>query len=124
MDKQTSDAIAQSIRKAWRDSSVSINQVAEMLGTTPAAISNILVRPISKRTAEVFAQKFGFSQSYLLTGEGSIYPERAASNESDTINALRETIRTQQETIRLLSSLLKEKGALSAPKENCLLDTK
>lgn len=70
----TQETIGNSIRAYFRDTRLSLTQVSEILGVTLPAVTNLLngKRNFGINTAKKWSETFGFSESYLRTGEGSL----------------------------------------------------
>lgn len=70
----TQETIGNSIRAYFRDTRLSLTQVSEILGVTLPAVTNLLngKRNFGINTAKKWSEAFGFSESYLRTGEGSL----------------------------------------------------
>ena len=114
----TQNTICEAIRAYFRSQKISISEAARMLGLTQAAVSHQLRdRSFSQKSAANWAQAFGFSASYLLTGEGSLVPGKtqegvrpsAISLPGELVGMFTDmaaTIRSQQETVAQLSDLV------------------
>ena len=95
-----------------------------MLGLSKSAVSNQLDgRAFGQLTAAKWSQTFGFSASYLLTGEGSLVPgdpaqpstQKAVTLPGEVVSMFTDmaaTIRSQQETVAQLSAMV---GRLAVP---------
>lgn len=71
-----SKRITDEVRAYFSGQQMTMAQVAERLGVTPPAVTNQLGgRPFSAKMAHRYADEFGFSVEYLLTGEGSLFPQ-------------------------------------------------
>lgn len=119
MSKQ-SDAL----REYFKSHGIRQREVCEVLGLTPATISNLLAGryPISKNVARRLADKYGLSFMFILTGDGTLIPPAgvqlaqagAAQNSSgagakdDEVARLREQLEAERlEKHRLLGIIEK-----------------
>lgn len=87
---EKSQTIGNTIRAYFRDENISLTQVADMLGVTLPAVTNILngKRNFGRNTARKWHEVFGFSESFLRTGEGSLLGDLTVPDE-DAENILR-----------------------------------
>ena len=117
MTNDTKDAICAAIRGFFASKKITMTEAAQRLGLSKAAVSNQLDgRPFGQRTAAKWADTFGFSASYLLTGEGSLVPGEPAKAAPAAVTLPGElvgmftdmaaTIRSQQDTVAQLSDLV------------------
>lgn len=105
MEKSVSEEICQAIKAYLRYEGIAINTVAERLGSTARAVSAQLAgRAFSRKTAQKYAETFGFNPNYLMTGEGSLLPDDQPEKPAPAsdISNLIEIIKSQQETIAIL----------------------
>ena len=81
-------------------------EIADRLGTTKQTVSKYFTgkSKFGKRQAERWAQEFGLSKTFLLTGEGDIIPQQDKENSIESV----------ADTIRLLTQLIDEKNKLIA----------
>lgn len=72
MTKQ--ELIGDTIRTYFRDEKISLTSVADILGVTLPAVTNLLngKRNFGINTAQKWHDAFGFSETFLRTGEGSL----------------------------------------------------
>ena len=72
MTKQ--ELIGDTIRTYFRDEKISLTSVADILGVTLPAVTNLLngKRNFGINTAQKWHEAFGFSETFLRTGEGSL----------------------------------------------------
>ena len=84
MDAKT---ITNKVRAYFAQEQMTMAQVAERLGVTPPAVTNQLNgRTFSTKMARKYADEFGFSMDYLLTGKGSLLAsETAVATEENTV---------------------------------------
>ena len=126
----TKQQIANAVKGWLRANQISINEVAARLGKVPQAITNAMnsSRPFSRKFATALADEFGFSVSYLLTGEGSLFPETVTPKPVPSavilppevvtmFNNMTDTIKSQQDNIAQLSHLV-ERQLESGKKED------
>ena len=118
MKNDNADAICAAVRAFLASKKITMTAAAERLGQTKSAVSSQLKsRPFSQLTARKWAEAFGFSASYLLTGEGSLLPgepAKAATPGAVTLPGelvgmftdMAATIRSQQDTVAQLSDLV------------------
>ena len=116
--------ICEAVRAYFRSEKISFEEAAARLNLTRTAISKQLAdRPFSQKSAARWAETFGFSAAYLLTGEGSLVPgdpaqpstQKAVTLPGEVVSMFTDmaaTIRSQQETVAQLSDLV---GRLAAP---------
>lgn len=84
--------------------------------TQPGVSNQLAGRAFSQKSAAKWAETFGFSASYLLTGEGTLVPgEQTASTPAAVtlpgelvgmFTDMAATIRSQQDTVAQLSDLV------------------
>lgn len=78
MDAKT---ITNTVRAYFAQEQMTMAQVAERLGVTPPAVTNQLNgRIFSTKMARKYADEFGFSMDYLLTGKGSLLASEMAAD--------------------------------------------
>lgn len=71
------EKIAREIKDYLSANGITMTDVASRMGCSQQAISNQLSgRKIGENVARMWAKEFGFSLVYLMTGEGSLLPER------------------------------------------------
>lgn len=66
--------IGNSIRAYFREMNITLTQAADKLGVSTAAVTNLLngKRNFGRNSAKKWSDVFGFSETYLLTGEGEL----------------------------------------------------
>lgn len=69
------DRVAPAIKADFKRMRLTYRDAALRLGTTKQVIANRLSgkRPFTKRTARIWAEKFGYSMDFLLFGWGNLY---------------------------------------------------
>ena len=73
MEKGKNEEVCQAVKAYFKYEGIPLAAVAERLGSTPRAVSAQLAgRPFSRKTAERYAELFGFNEVYLMTGEGQL----------------------------------------------------
>lgn len=114
----TQNTVCDAVRAYFRSQKISIEEAARRLGMSRPAVSQQLTgRPFSHKSAARWSEAFGFSASYLLTGEGSLLPgepAKAATPGAVTLPGelvgmftdMAATIRSQQDTVAQLSDLV------------------
>lgn len=105
MEKGKNEQVCQAVKAFFKYEGIPLSSVAERLQSTPRAVSAQLAgRPFSRKTAEKYAEAFGFSEVFLMTGEGELVGggEKAAPAGSDVSQLIR-IIASQQETIAVLA---------------------
>jgi transcriptional regulator with XRE-family HTH domain len=141
----TTKEIATAVKKYLGGQCMTLKDAGDILGLGRSAVSNQLQgeRPFGKATARRWAAAFGFDPHYLITGEGTLFPDgqpaepepkRAAETApgdvvipaavADMYRNMSATILSQQETIQLLvrSSLPSTSAALQQKKAGDPLD--
>lgn len=103
---------------------IKMDDVARILGTTPQTVTTQLSgRTFGRNTAKKWAETFGFSATFLMTGEGTLVPgelEAPAAPASPAAGGVfipSETLdlyNSMAESIRNLTELLKMKGGVSS----------
>ena len=70
--------IGRAIKTYMVEHGISNTEAAAKVGITPQALSSIITgtKALGRQTAAKFAEAFGFSETYLLTGDGSLMPGR------------------------------------------------
>jgi len=117
MKNDNADSICAAVRGFLASKKITMTDAAERLGQTKSAVSSQLKgRPFSQLTARKWADAFGFSASYLLTGEGSLLPGEQTTSTPGAVTLPGElvgmftdmaaTIRSQQATVAQLSDLV------------------
>lgn len=112
MEKVKITEVCQQIKAYLKYEGITINAVAERLGSTPRAVSAQLAgRPFSRTTAAKYAEAFGFNETYLMTGEGSLVAGDPAQDgqpqgTQEKVERLLATIESQQRTIEILARKL------------------
>lgn len=120
----TADTVCEALRAYFRSHKISISEAARRLNLTqPAVSSQLQGRAFSQKSAARWAETFGFSAAYLLTGEGSLVPgdpaqpstQKAVTLPGEVVSMFTDmaaTIRSQQETVAQLSAMV---GRLAVP---------
>ena len=72
----STEEINRNIRLALGGMGVTMTQAAARLGIAPQNLNRMLKGPLSRKSAELFASTFGFDINYMLTGDGSLVPEK------------------------------------------------
>lgn len=108
-----SDAIAIKIGRELKAyfirQGISQEQIANSLGVTQQYISAMLNgRPFGRNTARKWSKVFGFSTSWLLTGEGEMFTETYMNENGNKTEEPRSTYGEKEITGKLLT-LLTEK---------------
>lgn len=113
MEKEKITEVCQKIKAYLKYEGITINAAAERLESTPRAVSAQLAgRPFSRTTAEKYASVFGFSETYLMTGEGQLVAGEPAEGDApqasaqEKVERLLATIESQQRTIEILARKL------------------
>lgn len=71
------EEIAKEIKGFLEENGITLTEAASRLGCSQQAVSNQLSgRKIGENVARKWADEFGFSLVYLMTGDGSLFPER------------------------------------------------
>jgi len=112
------NTICEAVRAYFRSQKISFEEAAARLQMTRPAVSKQLAdRPFSQKSAAKWAETFGFSAAYLLTGEGSLVPgdpaqpsgQKAVTLPGELVGMFTDmaaTIRSQQDTVAQLSDLV------------------
>ena len=111
------NTVCEAVRAYFRSKKISIEEAAQRLNMTRPAVSQQLCgRSFSQKSAAKWAETFGFSASYLLTGEGTLVPGEPAKAAPAAVTLPGElvgmftdmaaTIRSQQDTVAQLSNLV------------------
>lgn len=92
---------------------ITMTKAAEMLGVTLGAVTNQLsgTRPFGRNSARKYAETFGYSEQYLVTGYGSLYgdaPEQAAPPEP------KRNVEITPETAEMYTSMAKSIETLAS----------
>lgn len=120
MDKKI---FCESLKKFFKDKGLTQNKIAEQLGVTQGYVTSILNgrNPLGKKNAHIWAETFGLSETWLLTGIGEMIPnnnsEETTLPEKDTKAAYGDTEKPSTDTghdalitrIQVLEALIKEK---------------
>lgn len=117
MEKGKNEEVCQAVKAYFKYEGIPLAAVAERLGSTPRAVSAQLAgRPFSRKTAERYAELFGFNEVYLMTGEGQLVGSGTiqAQPEGDMSRLIR-IIESQQETILILA----QKATMEKPPHHC-----
>lgn len=94
--------VAREIKDYLVGKGITMTEVATRLGCSQQAISNQLSgRKIGENVARKWADEFGFSLVYLMTGEGSLFPERDLFGIMQKKNGISDTA-TDENTVPLL----------------------
>lgn len=96
----TTAEICYTIKKWFAGQGLSMADAARRLGVTLSAVTNQLNnRKFGRNNADKYAKEFGFSVTYLLTGEGALFPEQAAAQPADS------DVRIPRETLEMYTNL-------------------
>lgn len=96
----------QKLKEFFERKKINQQEIADLLGVSQTYVNAILngKKPLGKKNAEKFANLFGLSKSFLLTGEGE--PEYAEIPQSqsniDTSSLVNALIAAKDETIESL----------------------
>ena len=72
---KSSKEIGLEVRSYFAKKGIKLADVARMVGSTPQTVTNQLSgRTFGRNTAKKWAEVFGFSATFLMTGEGSLVP--------------------------------------------------
>lgn len=94
------------IQEYFRDRNISQVAIAEELGVTKAYVNSLLSgrQRFGKKQAEIWSQKFGFSKSWLLTGEGEMLKPKSLNKpgelESETLK--QDSVNFRDDNFRLV----------------------
>ena len=77
--------IGRAIKSYMVEHGISNTEAAAKVGVTPQALSGFITgtKALGRQTAAKFAAAFGFSETYLLTGDGSLVPEKGQEDTPD-----------------------------------------
>lgn len=124
--------VVRHIKAYFREKNLTMNDVANMMGVSQAAVSGQLSgRPIGRNIAKRYNELFGFDINYLMTGVGSLFPEgertQAPTPKGDGVFIPTETLQMYKDmaqSIRLLSELVSNQRAElpTAKRGNTYLD--
>lgn len=105
--------VALAVKGYFSAHGVKINDVAAALGVTPQSVTSQLsgTRPFGRMNARRYAEAFGFNETYLMTGEGSLVAGDPAQDgqpqgTQEKVERLLATIESQQRTIEILARKL------------------
>lgn len=92
---------------------ITMTKAAEMLGVTLGAVTNQLSgsRPFGRNSARKYAEAFGYSEQYLITGYGGLYgeaPEQPAHPEP------KRNVEITPETAEMYTSMAKSIETLAS----------
>ena len=113
----TKKEVSLSVKHYFDMHGMTLTRVAELLGVTLGAVTNQLRgdRYFGRYNAEKYAELFGFSANYLMTGEGQLSnhehlviqePEEGKASAQEKVERLLATIESQQRTIEILARKL------------------
>ena len=70
--------VCRAVARDFKERGITHVGAAKMLEIEPKAVANQVSgnRPFSKKSAKLYAKVFGYSEPYLLTGEGSLMDEK------------------------------------------------
>ena len=73
---------SEEVRKYFALNNIKITDVAEKTGISRPTLSNLICgrRDFSKRYAPQLAEAYGFDVTFLLTGQGSLFPQKPATS--------------------------------------------
>ena len=111
--------IYQELKKFFDSKGLNQPQIAEILGVSVPYVNAVLngTKPLGKKNAEKWANHFGLSKSYLLTGEGELLlpsPTPTPQPTNDTSSLLNTIIADKVEIIESLKRELRAKDELIA----------
>ena len=123
--RKTTEEIAREVRREFDLRGISLKKAAEMLGVAVGGLSLYTKgkRPFGSNIAKKWEETFGFSATFLMTGEGSLVPGEQeaptapASTAAGGVFIPAETLElynSMAESIRNLTELLKMKGGVSS----------
>lgn len=115
MDKRaTSEEIILSVKIDLRRRKITLTKAAEMLGVTLGAVTNQLsgARSFGRNSARKYAETFGYSETFLLSGMGTLYGEE--TQETSPVQTPREKIEIPAETAEMYTSMAKSIEMLSS----------
>lgn len=87
ISKETREMIAADLRRYFALNGIKNTYIMEITGLSSGSVSNILAGKygMSAEVAGKLAARFGFDLQFLLTGQGSLFPQRMS--QPRTINA-------------------------------------
>ena len=116
--------ICREVRAELARRGLTFTKVAEILGVTLSSVTNQMNgRHFGRKNAEKWAEAFGFSATFLMTGEGALVPGELeaptapASPSAGGVFIPTETLElynSMAESIRNLTELLKMRGGVSS----------
>lgn len=104
------EQIHEKLRAYFKEIGISQAEISRQLGISKAAVNQYFIgtTKFGKKKAEKWAQTFGISESFLLTGKGSITSAESMQEMYE------EQIRTLTETIHILTEAIKSKDEIIA----------
>ena len=125
---KSTEEIAIEVLAEFRRRGITLTKAAELLGVKQAGVSAYTTgkRAFGSNIARKWAETFGFSATFLMTGEGSLAPGEPAKPSvtsatggvgGDGVFIPAETLElynSMAESIRNLTELLKMKGGVSS----------
>lgn len=126
---KSSKEIGLEVRSYFAKKGIKLADVARMVGSTPQTVTNQLSgRTFGRNTAKKWAEVFGFSATFLMTGEGSLVPgvegeapaPMAAQDGGvfipyetvDLFNSMAHALELQSEQLKMQTEMLKEQTEL------------
>lgn len=81
----TTEQITKEIKADLTKRGLTIKDAGEMLGKSLAAMSGLLSGkfPISRKTAQLLSDAFGYNVNYMLTGEGDLFGDDSPKPRQD-----------------------------------------
>lgn len=92
---------------------ITMTKAAEMLGVTLGAVTNQLsgTRPFGRNSARKYAETFGYSEQYLITGYGGLYGE---APEQPSPQEPKRNVEITPETAEMYTSMAKSIETLAS----------
>lgn len=90
--KNTIETISRAVKSYFAQNGISISEAASRLGKSPQNLASSLAKGIGKNFASSMSEEFGFSQTFLITGEGSLLPDvspKVQPEDMDELHRLR-----------------------------------
>lgn len=129
---KSSKEIGLEVRSYFAKKGIKLADVARMVGSTPQTVTNQLSgRTFGRNTAKKWAEVFGFSATFLMTGEGSLVPGVEGSAPArmaapagsgvfipfetvDLFNSMAHALELQSEQLKMQAEMLKVKMGVSS----------
>ena len=82
------------LKKFFEEKGISQQKVADTLGVSLPYVNAVLngTKTLGKKNAEKWANLFGLSKTYLLTGEGSVVPEERQRKIAERANDIQMSV--------------------------------